>query len=125
MANLHSEIKKLLPIDCKSKVDAVFNLLRRRNTVITYFVNDMICKYIRDNSLLVYYNSKISIAFNNIKNHSIVSTKKTNNSSKQIIEKTPNKRISPYILLGDNESVTNVKSKNKGISSLKLNWEVK
>lgn len=46
MANLHSEIKGLLPIDCKRKVDAVFEILKRRKTVINSFVNDMICNHI-------------------------------------------------------------------------------
>ena len=117
MANLHSEIKGLLPIDRKSKVDAVFEILKRRRTVINTFINEMICNYIKDNRLLDYYNSNIANVINTINNYPIVSTETTrgSNISKQ--------KTSLYIVLGDNESARTVKSKNKGISSLRLNWD--
>ena len=54
MPNLHSEIKALLPIDCKRKVDAVFGILKRRGTVINSFVNDMICNHIKGRTVLEY-----------------------------------------------------------------------
>ena len=117
MANLHSEIKGLLPIDRKSKVDAIFEILKRRRTVINSFINEMICNYIKDKRLLEYYKSNIAKVINTINNYSIASSNTTRGSN------SSNKRTSSYIVLGDNEPASTVKSKNNGISSLTLNWD--
>ena len=117
MANLHSRIKGLLPIDRKSKVDAVFELLKSRKTVINSFINEMICNYIKDKRLLDYYNSNIAKVKNAINSFPLVSSKTKKGSF------NPPKRNNSYIVLGDNEPARNVKSNNKGISSLSLNWE--
>ena len=60
MAKLSSEIKSLSPIDSKSKVDTVIEILTRRRTYINSSVNDMICNRIKYPNIVNYYNSKIT-----------------------------------------------------------------
>ena len=82
MPNLHSEIKALLPIDCKRKVDAVFAILKRRRTVINSFINDMICNHIKGRSVLEYYKNNVANVIKNINSNPITSKSTTSSTVK-------------------------------------------
>lgn len=118
MPNLHSEIKALLPIDCKRKVDAVFGILKRRRTVINAFINDMICNHIKGRSVLEYYKNNVANVINKINSNPITSKFTTNSTNRKI--STLNS--SSYYLLGDNDSSPELKPKSKTSSKIELNW---
>ena len=103
MPNLHSEIKALLPIDCKRKVDAVFGILKRRRTVINAFIND------KGRSVLEYYKNNVANVINKINSNPITSKFTTNSTNRKI--STLNS--SSYYLLGDNDSSPELKPKSK------------
>lgn len=120
MAKLSSEIKGLAPIDNKSKVDAVFEILIRRGTVVNSMINNMIYNYIKDRSLLNYYNSNIAIVINKIKD----STATRNTSVKSTPKKRndPNARPFSYNGLSKNDPIRkimrNSRSGNNSFSSI-------
>ena len=123
MPNLHSEIKALLPIDCKRKVDAVFAILKRRRTVINSFINDMICNYIKGRSVLEYYKNNVANVIKNINSNPITSKSTTSSTVKTYPKKNkPSQDSTSYYLLGDNDSSSEVKAKSKGSSKIELNW---
>ena len=39
MSNFNQELKEILPIDSEGKLDALFKLLNRRQTVITTYID--------------------------------------------------------------------------------------
>lgn len=123
MPNLHSEIKALLPIDCKRKVDAVFEILKRRRTVINSFINDMICNHIKGRNVLDYYKNNVAKVINKINSNPITS-KSTANSTVKSYPKgnKTSQNSSSYYLLGDNDSSPELKTKSKSSSKIELNW---
>lgn len=123
MPNLHSEIKALLPIDCKRKVDAVFAILKRRRTVINSFINDMICNHIKGRSVLDYYKNNVANVIDKI-NHNPIISKSTANSTKKTnaVRNKATQSNSSYYLLGDNDSSSDVKVKSNSSSKLEVNW---
>ena len=58
MASLVSMIESLLPIDNKSKVDLVVEILRERNTIIDFPIEVIVYRYIKDPVLVSYYREK-------------------------------------------------------------------
>ena len=51
MSNFNQELKEILPINSKEKLDALFKLMSRRHTVITPYIDKTIFKYLTDTIL--------------------------------------------------------------------------
>ena len=123
MPNLNSEIKALSPIDNKSKVNEVFAILKRRRTIITPFINEMICNHIKGKNLLEYYKDNVANVVNKNNSNPITSKKTTNTTVKTYSKRENVFRKNPsYYLLGDNYSYSEEKAKSKGSSKIVLNW---
>lgn len=120
MAKLSSEIKDLSPIDSKSKVNVVFEILKRRRTVINPSINDMICNHIIGESVLEYYKNNVTNVINKSNSNPIASKNKTKSTIKTYPERNKaSQNNSSYYLLGDNYSSSEVKAKT---SKIELNW---